>query len=612
MIIESVSTSAVRLSFDTQKENLYLGDFVKILDNKKSGFLAQVLKVESDKETPNINTALARILMTMNSDKKLTQWTGRSPSKNLKAEKLQNKELLQIINAEASQQKISLGTLRNDSSSRLYFEIPKLNGLSAVFSDFSQDKVTIAELFAIQLNQNNQRVVIFDLKGNFSNIADAAKLTAGVNFKLPLDYWGIESLYNNSLAGISTETRASIEDIFSEVQDYAKVCDEGFIPFSKFKNVVDEEYQENKIPELALLKNKLSKIQNENIFADSEIEFESLRLSADNNNLTIFDLSSVPNIWHKDFIGYVLNTCTQVLQKPMYIIMEVSEPAFDFNVIDKISVGGLRKKIYPLLLVDYNSKYADYVLSYAKNLILCPHGINSKKFANFDLTFSRINSNSIVFYGDFTSNLPIVGQIDELTGMEEYFEDDLETDFDSNETYSVLQESKEDYAEQQEEPVEEEVIEAEITEEAEVLPVEEEEDFDLLYEEVMEKTDEYSYLEEETEDETKEAEQEELYQEEMNEPEEILPVKKRVAMDDAVPNELPVADIPVYKTPSAEETEESAASDLSEGDMVQHQKYGRGEIKKIIGYGSKKLYSIQFENIGRRLLDPQLASLEKI
>ena len=197
MIIESVSTSAVRLSFDTQKENLYLGDFVKILDNKKSGFLAQVLKVESDKETPNINTALARILMTMNSDKKLTQWTGRSPSKNLKAEKLQNKELLQIINAEASQQKISLGTLRNDSSSRLYFEIPKLNGLSAVFSDFSQDKVTIAELFAIQLNQNNQRVVIFDLKGNFSNIADAAKLTADVNFKLPLDYWGIESMYNN-------------------------------------------------------------------------------------------------------------------------------------------------------------------------------------------------------------------------------------------------------------------------------------------------------------------------------------------------------------------------------------------------------------------------------
>jgi hypothetical protein len=597
MIIESVSTSAVRLSFDTQKENLYLGDFVKIFDNKSSGFLAQVLKVESDKETPNTNTALARILMTISSDKKLSQWTGKSPSKNLKAEKLINKELLAFLNTDRSQKTISLGTLRDDASSRLYFEISKLKGLSAIFSDFSQDKIKIAELFAFQLNQNNEKTVIFDLKGNFSNISDAAKLTAGINFKLPLDYSGIESLYNNSLTGISTETRSSIEDIFSEVQDYAKTCEEGYIPFSKFKNVVDEEYQENKIPELALLKNKLSKIQNENIFADSEIEFESLRLSIDNNNLTIFDLSSVPNIWHKDFIGYVLNSCSQSLQKPMYIIMEVNEPTFDFNLIDKISVGGIKRQIYPLLLIDYNSKYADYVLSYAKNLILCPQGINSKKFANFDLTFSRINSNAIVFYGDFSSNLPVVGQIDEISDIEEEIEDDFIQSDDYYTEQGIVPQPKTE-------------------EKHEVIPVQNEEIIETEYSYLEEEISEEQEVEDvETLDESVQEiyEDEELIPEEINEPEEILPAKKRVSKKSAVDyDELPAADIPIYKTPAAAEQEEVQTSDLVEGDQVQHSKYGNGVIKKIIGYGSKKLYSIQFENIGRRLLDPQLATLNKI
>ncbi len=48
------------------------------------------------------------------------------------------------------------------------------------------------------------------------------------------------------------------------------------------------------------------------------------------------------------------------------------------------------------------------------------------------------------------------------------------------------------------------------------------------------------------------------------------------------------------------------------GDMVSHNKFGNGKIEKIIHYGNKKLCSIYFEGIGRRLLDPTLSELKKV
>ena len=49
-----------------------------------------------------------------------------------------------------------------------------------------------------------------------------------------------------------------------------------------------------------------------------------------------------------------------------------------------------------------------------------------------------------------------------------------------------------------------------------------------------------------------------------------------------------------------------------EGTFVMHPKYGKGMIEKVINYGNKTLCSIQFDNVGRRLLDPNLAELKEV
>ena len=73
----------------------------------------------------------------------------------------------------------------------------------------------------------------------------------------------------------------------------------------------------------------------------------------------------------------------------------------------------------------------------------------------------------------------------------------------------------------------------------------------------------------------------------------------------------PSPNLPVYNVP-VDSNAETLEFDLKEGDSVRHKKYGIGIIKKIIGYSEKKLCSIQFEDVGRRLLDPKLAGLEKV
>ncbi len=67
--------------------------------------------------------------------------------------------------------------------------------------------------------------------------------------------------------------------------------------------------------------------------------------------------------------------------------------------------------------------------------------------------------------------------------------------------------------------------------------------------------------------------------------------------------------IPIYKTEI-----DSTSNDIkfAEGNIVYHEKYGRGVVEQLITYGNKTLCSIQFDNVGRRLLDPSLADLKQI
>ena len=69
--------------------------------------------------------------------------------------------------------------------------------------------------------------------------------------------------------------------------------------------------------------------------------------------------------------------------------------------------------------------------------------------------------------------------------------------------------------------------------------------------------------------------------------------------------------VPVYDADIPQE--DIVISDpIQQGDAVMHAKYGNGVVEKMIKYGNKTLFAINFENIGRRLLDPTLTEIKRV
>ncbi len=68
--------------------------------------------------------------------------------------------------------------------------------------------------------------------------------------------------------------------------------------------------------------------------------------------------------------------------------------------------------------------------------------------------------------------------------------------------------------------------------------------------------------------------------------------------------------VPIY---TAEIPEDALvhSDPIQQGDRVVHVKFGVGVVEKIFSYGTKNFCSINFENIGRKVLDPNITELKK-
>ena len=69
--------------------------------------------------------------------------------------------------------------------------------------------------------------------------------------------------------------------------------------------------------------------------------------------------------------------------------------------------------------------------------------------------------------------------------------------------------------------------------------------------------------------------------------------------------------VPVYSSEIPDEDIVESDS-ISQGDVVTHDEFGRGVVEKIINYGGRDLCSINFEEVGRKLLDPKISEMKKV
>ncbi len=606
MQIVEVKNNLVKVSYDTTQENLILSGFVVIKDAIKS-FIGQIIHLESNSKG---NFAVVKLLFIFNAEGVISSYNGSIPDAKCLIEIVNSQEILELFTSEnpfllgeLAQQNIAL------SLDRRFFEDKLL-----ICSEKQDDNDLLVNNFAVQLAKQGKKVLVFDLEGTLDFSKN--KVTSTEEFKLPLNYDSINFIYNQ-LEDASSETKAIIQEVFLEVQNYVKSLPEQFIPFETFKDVVDKQYEEIELVELILLKNKLLKYYEEGIFAQSKSEFVSLQNSLEKNEPTIFDLSKVEDKIQRQMISYVYSLINQ-LDNEIYIIVNVNNSNSDKKLLKQIFTV---KQTYSILICSYSYKYLKELKQLSKNLIFFAPIQKQDDFGTYNVFLSKLNQHEFIVYGQLTHNIPFIVKLAKISEPVSEIVEESKTEEQAHQEDSLYEEIKRDVDEIYTAPKKEGTKE---DFDAEIMPDElTEEDLDFIEEEIIDETgkseQDSTGVEEKIID---ELEEEKQINENVEEEEEVSAsfseVMNQQAQEETL-QESPVDILPasISSTPivpiySAEIESKVQSDKIGQGDIITHPKYGKGMVEKLISYGSKTLYSINFDNVGRRLLDPNLAEIKKL
>lgn len=702
MKVLEIKNNLVKISY-TREDNLLLSGFV-IIEDSQTPYVAQVLSLKADN---GINYAIVKLLFTFDAEGIVKNYDGTIPALDSDVTKLTSDELLDIM---PINNPIEIGMLANQDI-QLKVDRSILENNLLICSENEENTNTAIENFVFQLSTDNNKSVIFDIDGKFPG----EKLKFGKDFKLPLNYDTINFIYEHDLDNIEPTSKALIQDIFLEVQEYSKTVLDKFIPFDTFINVVDQQYKSLGLTELVLLKNKLLKYKEENVFAQNAKEIHTLRSAIRSNLTNILDISSASDTLQNEIIKYVYDSIDE-----MDLFVYSFVPLTNDNADKKLIRHFLTKsKIYTTINCSHNFKYLYELKERANNLILFAPQTLQHDFATYNTFLNKLNPDEFIIYGKSTQHVPFIIELSSILDAPEteveqqepeqtvetqvqpeeetqaVNEPDDFSDESNSYSYETLNSDDEEPATYQEETQEEEpeqeeiqpaeignVIDEELAEEAPAQAPE------IVEEQVEETTDYLPNVFENTEDELSSEENDNVLEEDVI----IQPVAESFLENNTIEEEQPVSEVedetiisepevqeeviepqsediiepepiednaaevvdeimfsqPAPATSLEQELEEEpltedelnfiedvniGAADVVEevevpifpaetpanennstfeqGDRVTHPKYGEGVVEKMIKYGNKTLCSINFANIGRRLLDPAISELEK-
>ena len=408
MQVLEIKNNLVKIAYDVN-DNLALSSFV-IIEDTNTPYVAQVVNVKADKLT---NFAIVKLLFTFNEEGILKNYNGTIPSLKSTVSILPSKELLDIIPIENN---LIMGELAQQNVT-LNVDKTILDNNLLVCSDNVENTNILLKNITKQIDE---KIVIFDTDGLF----DAEnKITFGKDFKLPLNYDTINFIYENELDDVDATSRAVIQDIFIEVQEYTKNLPEGYLPFETFINVVDQQYKETQIPQLVLLKNKLIKYKDLNAFAETLKDVLSLSIAIDKSKVTIIDISEMAPVLQKEIMSYTYG-----------VMKGINETIYSFVKVDNANSSKRllktflsRDGIYTTIICRHEYKYLPELKSAAQNLILFTPQTLQHDFAAYNTFLNKLNTDEFIIYGAHTQNIPLIVELDEL---------ELDTQNDDDETES--------------------------------------------------------------------------------------------------------------------------------------------------------------------------------
>lgn len=446
MKVLEIKNNLVKIAYDV-KDNLALSNFV-IIEDTNTPYVAQVVNIKADSTT---NFAIVKLLFTFNEEGILKNYNGTIPSTKANVSILPSNELLDIIPIEDP---IRMGQLAQQNVELKVDKTIFDNNLLICSNNLENTSTLLNNI----LKQFKNKVVIFDTDGQFDW---ENKLYFGKEFKLPLNYDTINFIYDTELEDVDATSKAIIQDIFIEVQEYTKTLPEGYLPFETFLNVVDQQYKETQITELVLLKNKLLKYRDLNVFAETLKDVLNLSIAIEKSDITVIDISDMPHTLQKEIMSYTYNIMNSI-KSDIYSFVKIDNSNTDKKLLKKFLV---RSNVYTTIICSHEYKYLPEIKEAAQNLILFAPLTLQHDFASYNTFLNKLNSDEFIIYGAHTQNIPLIVELDDIE-IDENTEDDLKKQDTQTDNIVPMPEIKPSSKEEKEE---EEIIEENTIEEEEEI-----------------------------------------------------------------------------------------------------------------------------------------------
>lgn len=395
MKVLEIKNNLVKVSYDIE-DKLVLAGFT-VIEDEATPYVGQIVSLKADN---GISYAIVKLLFTFDNEGIVRNYDGSIPQLGANAAKLSSAELLDILPVKTP---LKLGNIA-EQEFLLNVDISMLQNNLLICSDSAKNTATIISNFAKQLENNAESSIIFDIDGKFK---DEKKLVFGKDFKLPLNFETINFIYANELNDIEATSKAVIQDIFLEVQEYTRTIPDKYIPFDTFIEVVTQQYIESSIPELALLKNKLLKYKEEKVFAQSKYEIISLKEYIKDNYTVIIDISNVDAKLQREIICYVYSVLEEI---DTYItsFVKVNDQNSDKKLL-KLLLN--ENKIFTNIICNHNYKYVYELKEKAEDLILFTPETTQHDFAAYNTFLNKLNHDEFIVWGKATQRIPLIVEL---------------------------------------------------------------------------------------------------------------------------------------------------------------------------------------------------------
>lgn len=398
MKLLEIKNNLVKLSY-SESETPILGRFIVLVTSEKS-YVAQFVNLKSD--TVN-NFAIAKLLFTFSSEGVVDNYDGSIPSINSEVSFLPADELLNLLPIETP---IKIGNL-SQQDEMLSLDVSVFERNFTIFAEKNSNKTTFISNCIRQLFQMKEKSVVIDTCNLFE---DYNKIVFGKDFKLPLNSKMIDYIFEYELSEVDAPTKAVVQDIFYAVQQYIKTLDFEFLPIDNFVDVVACQYKEMQMPELALLKNKLLKYRDANVFANTKEEVLALKEKLNEKNCSIIDLKNVHDSLQKEVLGFIHSTL-ESFEKYIYLFVPLTDDNSDKKLLKQFVNNN---HIFTTFLVSSSYKYAQELKQHAQNMLLfAPESVNHD-FAAYNTFLSKLNSDECIAFGKLTQGIPFIVDMADL------------------------------------------------------------------------------------------------------------------------------------------------------------------------------------------------------